>query len=145
MLCPAGLPQAQSSSSFVMERVTIAAEAGQASSASFVLLATLAQEGPVGSASLCNSGHVHSLGFWSILGGDAPPDTLLSVRHNPLDPAAVDLFWSGSSPTFDVYRATAPTAVAEPFNVVATTSSCTATDAPPDDLIIYYLVLPSGT
>jgi hypothetical protein len=136
------LGTSQESTSFRMERVTLASSADQASSTSFATSITLGQEVPSGSASACNIGYVQTLGFWSLF-GNAPVPQLLRVEHDPLDPWGVRLTWSGSAASFEVFRSELPVDVEEPGNVILNTVACEATDSPPvEPELVYYRVLP---
>jgi hypothetical protein len=135
---------AQESETFVMDLVTVTSMASRAASPRFDMAVTLGQEVPVGGASLCNTGFVANLGFWSVLG---PFDTpiVLQVEHGATHPANVELQWSGSSGFFTLYRSDLPDSVVAPPNVALTTPECAATDAPPEEVdLVYYLVLPTG-
>ena len=126
-----------------MDRVTITAAAARLASTSFDLNVTLAQEGPVGSVSFCNNGFLVSTGFWSFL-GNYPPPVGLSVRLNEFDPDSIDLTWSGSAASFDVYRAEAPESIVDVLNLLTTAGECAAKDTPPGDRqVLYYLVVPN--
>ena len=128
------------SASFVMSRVTLSATAQRASSAGFETSVTLAQEGPVGAASFCNGGFTQNVGFWSILGA-APVPLVLRAARNGSD---VDLNWTGSAFSFEVYRSDSPVAVVAGPNLATTTPACADTDSPPDVEIVYYVVIPAG-
>jgi hypothetical protein len=141
----AGGPSAfgQESDSFVMERITVASTADRAFSASYEMALTFAQEGPVGSVSVCNAGPRQTAGYWSLL-GDTPTPVFLDVSRDPGDPSAVALSWSGSAGVFEVFRAAAPHTVATPPNSLTLTPSCGVSDAPPaGNRITYYVVVPA--
>jgi hypothetical protein len=135
---------AQQSASYVMDRVTATASAHRLSSASFDLSVTVAQEGPVGSVSFCNGGFLQSTGFWSVL-GEHPAPVKLRVAWSTSYGAEIELTWSGSAPSFDVYRSDAPESIVNGANLTATTTGCETTDTPPaEPSILYYLVVPGG-
>jgi len=135
---------AQESASFVAERLTLVVTGDSASSSNFDTVVTFAQEGPVGSVSICNDGMLPTSGFWSIRGGTFVP-IFLEASRNPADPEQVDLMWSGAVPLFDVYRAEEPEDVAIPMHLLLTTSSCSLSDVPPGGSdIFYYLISPSA-
>jgi hypothetical protein len=133
----------QESASFRHERLTLASSAGPVSSASYVTTITFAQEGPVGSVSRCNSGFLQSTGFWSVL-GESPVPVWLIVDKNGMDPTNVDLAWVGSSSLFTVYRSDVAESLIDPMNVLLTTPDCAVTDAPPESVVTFYLVRPTG-
>jgi hypothetical protein len=137
------MASAQESASFRLDRISFAAVAGPVSSAHYATTITIAQEGPVGSLSRCNDGFLQNTGFWSIL-GESPVPVWLRVGKNGVDPAQVDLGWSGSSSQFSVYRAEFADSLAEPYNILTTIPDCALTDAPPSAPITFYLVLPTG-
>ena len=134
---------AQESASYVMDRVTMSAAAQRASSTNFDISVTFGQEGPVGSASLCNQGYVQNFGFWSVQ-GYSPVPLVLRATRNTADSSDVDLIWTGSASSFEVYRSTAPSGIIDPPNLAAVTPACSATDSPPTATIVYYLVVPAG-
>ncbi len=132
---------AQESANYRMERVTIGAAAQRVSSSTFDMSATFAQQGPVGAASLCNQGFVQNTGFWSIL-GYSPAPVVLRAARSVVDPADVDLTWTGSASSFELYRSVFPNDVVDPPNLAAITAECGVTDSPPTVTIVYYLVVP---
>ena len=134
---------AQESTNFKLERLTLAATAGPATSANYATTITFAQEGPSGSLSRCNDGFLQSTGFWSVLGESAVPVRLMLGR-NAADRTHPDLMWSGSSSEFTLYRATVPVSVIDPLNEFLVTSSCATTDTPPPAATTFYLVSPTG-
>jgi hypothetical protein len=137
-IAPSG---AQESSSYVMDRITFNSAAQQTTSTTFVMNVTFVQEVPVGSASLCNQGYVQNLGFWSIMGYSSVP-VMLRAARNTADPFDVDLSWTGSASSFEIYRSTVPNGIVDPPNLAAVTSECSDTDTPPNAAIVYYLVVP---
>ena len=141
--CAAGVPSAfsQESASYVMNRVTVSSTADFVFSPSFEMAVTFAQEGPVGSVSVCNDGAFQSTGFWSIV-GDPPASIVLDVFPDP--PGSVDLAWTGSAQLFEILRGELADTVPAPANSLATTSLCAASDTPPGGVIFYYLVVSAG-
>jgi hypothetical protein len=138
-----GPARAQSSPRFALERLTIAGTTTEANSARFTMRATLAQEVPVGTAAACNNGYAHSNGFWSVM-GDVPAQIVLRANRSATHPSEVDLSWTGSDPSFGIHRSDTPGGVSLPANLIRTTSSCAASDAPPAASVVYYLVVPAG-
>ena len=134
---------AQESANFKLERMTLAATSGPATSANYATTITFAQEGPAGSLSRCNDGFLQSTGFWSVL-GESPVPVRLTLGRNAADRTHPDLVWSGSSSEFTVYRATVPMSIIDPFNELVVTSLCATTDAPPPAATTFYLVSPTG-
>ena len=134
---------AQESANYVMERITIAAAAQQSSSPSFDMNVTFGQEGPGGSASSCNQSFVQNTGFWSIQ-GYSPVPVVLRAARSVVDPSDVDLTWTGSTSSFEVYRSAFPNDVLDPLNLATITPECAVTDSPPTVTIVYYLVVPIG-
>jgi hypothetical protein len=134
---------AQSSASFVMDRVTVTSAAEPSASASFSMALTFAQEGPVGSISRCNDSFVQNTGFWSIL-GETPVPVILRVARDGSDPTLPALSWSGSSSEFTLYRAVMAQGVVDPLNSVLVTATCAAIDTPPPAAVVFYLVEPTG-
>jgi hypothetical protein len=134
---------AQESPSFVMDRITFSSAAQQATSASFEMSVTFAQEGLVGSASLCNQGYVQNFGFWSVM-GYSPIPVMLRAARNTANPFDVDLSWTGSATSFEIYRSTIPNGIIDPPNLAAVTSECSDTDTPPNAPIVFYLVVPAN-
>jgi hypothetical protein len=134
---------AQESSNFKLERLTLAATSGPATSANYATTITFAQEGPSGSLSRCNDGFLQSTGFWSVL-GESPVPARLMLGRNIVDRTHPDLMWSGSSSEFTLYRATVPMSLIDPLNEFLVTSSCATTDVPPPAATTFYLVSPTG-
>lgn len=138
------LATSPTSASFTMERITISGAARASASASFEIQVTFAQEGPVGAVSFCNGGYGQGTGFWSVLGMPLVP-VRLQVFHDDVDPETLQLRWSGSSPSFEIYRALLPSSVIDPAHLAATTSACEAFDMPPvEPDFVYYLIKPIG-
>lgn len=134
-----------SSASYTMERVTVAGGAASSGAAFYDTRVTFAQEGPAGSVSVCNDGLGQGTGFWSVMGLAAVP-VHLQVARDPLDPESVVLKWSGSSPSFEMYRAWLPFNVLDPVHLTTTTTDCELTDLPPQGPdIVYYLITPAGS
>ena len=132
---------AQESSTFVMERISVAVGATKSTSASFENTAVVAQESPSGANSFCNTGFVNSLGYWSVL-GDLPVPIRLTVGINELDPGSLDLSWTGVDDVFQVYRAFTPEDILNPANLYQETMVCAAMDnnAFQSDIIFYKVV-----
>ena len=134
---------AQESTSYRMDRITLASTANSVSSASYAMTVTFAQEGPVGSSSRCNDSFLQSTGYWSIL-GETPVPVFLLIDKNDVDAELPDLIWTGSASEFTVYRSEMRDDVVDPMHDVITTPLCAATDASPPSPIAYYLVVPTG-
>lgn len=134
---------AQSSTNFRMDRVTVTSGAETVSSLNYSIAITYAQEGPVGSISRCNDSFLQSTGFWSIL-GETPVPVQLHIGRDGTDRTLPALTWSGSSSEFTLYRATMPQGVVDPPNETLVTSSCAAVDTPPLASVVYYVVEATG-
>ncbi len=68
------------------------------------------------------------------------------MLHNPGDRTLVDLSWTGSASSFEIFRASTADAVPTPPNSLTVTPFCAHTDAPPGTPdIIYYMVLNEGS
>ena len=132
---------AQESSTFVMDRVSVSVGAARATSTSFDASITISQESPVGGASFCNTGFVNSIGFWSIL-GDLPTPILLQMALNETNATDLDLSWTGSADTFEIYRDFSPVAVVAPGNLYLEATDCSTieSDALASDVIFYRIV-----
>jgi hypothetical protein len=141
----AGAGLAQESASYVADRTTVTAVAGRASSAGYVIEATLGEIHPVGSASFCNVGFTNSTGFWSVL-GDSQVPIVLMLAHDPGDPVTALLSWTGSYPQFEVLRSASAADVLDPLNLLTTTAGCDAADPdPPAATVFFYMVVPAGS
>ncbi len=124
-----GMPaSAQESASFVLERLTIAGASQTIASARYETTMTVGQESPAGAASICNVSLTASLGFWSVQ-GELPVPVILTVMRNPVDPQAIDLTWTGNTPTFQVFRDYTPQNLVSLANLERVTALCSATDA----------------
>jgi hypothetical protein len=143
LILAAASTSAQESANFKLERLTLAATPGAASSANYATTITLGQEGPSGSVSRCSGGFLLTTGFWSVL-GETPVPVWLTLGRNAVDRTLPDLMWSGSSSEFTLYRATVPMSVIDPFNEFLVTSLCATTDTPPPASVTFYLVSPTG-
>jgi len=119
---------AQESASFVLERLAIAGASQTIASARYETTMTVGQESPAGAASICNVSLTTSLGFWSVQ-GDLPVPVILTLTRNPVDPQAVDLAWTGNTPTFQVFRDYTPQNLVSLANLERVTALCSATDA----------------
>ena len=134
---------AQESDHYVLEGVTVTAGAEAAASARFDLSVVVAALEPTGAASFCNDG------FGVVLGGapltaPLPVPNHLLVQRNGANPGHVDLTWSGTAATFDVYRGTSPVNLATPGNYVTTSPGCLVIDTDPfTGPIVYYTVIPA--
>lgn len=135
--------QAQESAHFSLNGVTVTTGAEEAvSSARFDLSVVVAALEPAGAASFCNDG------FGVVLGGAPftaalPVPNHLLVSRNGGNPAHVDLTWSGTAASYDVYRATSPVNLATPGNYVTTSPGCLVVDSDPfQEPIVYYTVIP---
>jgi len=135
---------AQESAHFSLDGVTVTAGAGDAASARFDLAVTVAELEPSGAASFCNAG------FGVVLGAapftpDLPVPNHLIVLRNAVDPAHVDLSWSGTAASYDVYRSTSPSSLTSPANYLTTSTGCLVVDTDPFvSPIVYYTVVPNG-
>lgn len=134
---------AQQSPSFLMQRVTLAVTGAVAASTSFSTRVTFGQTVPVGAASRCHDGYHQTAGFWSILGDQPVPATLV-VAKDPGNLGGVILSWSGSASQYDVYRSSLATSVLDPGNFVSSSFDCTKPDLPPVTPSTYYLVAPAA-
>lgn len=54
---------------------------------------------------------------------------VLTAARNPIDPAQVDLKWSGNAPLFQVFRGYTPQNLVTLANLERVTGLCSATDA----------------
>lgn len=130
------------STTYRMDRVTVAAGATMTTSSTWDNSVVISQEGPNGVASFCGQGAVASFGFWSVL-GDIPMPIRLDTRQNGLDPLDIDLLWSGNASSFQVYRTFTPDNVLDPVNLYAETANCDLIDLNAiDSDIIFYKVVP---
>lgn len=138
-----GIALAQQSANYEMKRISIASGAAKTTSVNFDNSVVAAQPSPMGAGSVCNSGSVASLGFWS-LAGDMPIPIRLSARVNTMNPLDVDLSWSGNVAQFAVYRSVSPQDVLNPANLVLQTGICATTDSPLPDLVFYKVIPAPG-
>jgi hypothetical protein len=106
-----------------MQRVTVSAVTGSASSTRYSTTASISQSPFSGAASHCNQGYVAGIGFWSMTGNAAVPIELQLVFDQAL-PNALDLRWSGAEERFQLFRSTTPQDVTDPVNLVVETPSC---------------------
>ena len=129
---------------YEMKRVSVAGVAGRLTSASYEMSVTAVPIG--GAAGVCPSGSVNSLGFWSIKGPAKVPVRLMMSR-NEIDANDVDLFWTGQSTVFEVYRSTSPIDLVSPNNLYRTTGQCDNTDDKAElfDLLFFKVIIPSTT
>ena len=143
LICGASpMSLAQQSESFIMDRVSIVAVGSAASSASHETVVTVGQVSLAGASSFCNRGFVNSVGFWSVL-GDLPVPTQLQVDKNDADPSTVELLWTGTNETFELFRSTSPANVAQSMNLHLATSLCEASDTDTTmSGIVFYKVVP---
>ena len=65
----------------------------------------------------------------------------LRLDKNP-NPSAVDLDWSGSVDTFQLFRSTSPLNLTDPGNLHLATPLCFASDTESGSGILFYKVLP---
>ena len=131
---------AQESASFRLDRLTIAGASQTIASNGFVTTVTVGQESIAGAASICNVSLTTGLGFWSVR-GELPVPVILTVARNPIDPQAIDLNWTGNTPTFQVYRDYTPENLVSLENLERVTAACSATDPLAfQSNIIYYAV-----
>ncbi|HET8948828.1 MAG TPA: hypothetical protein VFQ07_17750 [Candidatus Polarisedimenticolia bacterium] len=80
-------------------------------------------------------------GFWSFLGSTVVP-VVLAVNRNSVDPAAIDLTWSGNNAFYDVYSSTNASCASLYGSVPSSTSANAFTDgAPPPAPLVCYSVL----
>ena len=141
-----GAPQAfaQESAHFSLQGVTVTAGASSTASPRFDLAVTVAELEPSGAASFCNAG------FGLVLGAapftpDLPVPNHLIVLRNSTDPAHVDLSWSGSASSYDVYRSQSASNLTSPANYLTTSTGCLVVDTDPfTGPIVYYTVVPAG-
>ena len=135
---------AQESASFSLDGVTVTAGATDAASQRFSLAVTVAELEPSGAASFCNAG------FGLVLGAapftpELPVPNHLIVLRNAVDPAHVDLSWSGTAPSYDVYRSTSSSSLTSAANYLTTSTGCLVVDTDPfTGPIVYYTVVPAG-
>ncbi|HEV8200707.1 MAG TPA: hypothetical protein VGS03_11860 [Candidatus Polarisedimenticolia bacterium] len=135
---------AQESAHFSLDGVTVTAGAADAASARFALAVTVAELEPSGAASFCNAG------FGVILGAgpftpELPVPNHLIVLRNAVDPAHVDLSWSGTAASYDVYRSQSASTLTSPANHLTTSTGCLVVDTDPfTGPIVYYTVVPAG-
>jgi hypothetical protein len=97
-----------------------------------------------GATGACPSGSVSSLGFWSIKGAMKVPVRLM-LDKNEVSTSSVDLFWSGQSPLFEIYRSTSPVDLVTPQNLYRTSTQCEETDETADvsNLLFFKVVIPT--
>jgi hypothetical protein len=141
-----GAPRAhaQESARFSLEGVTVTAGAGTAASPRFDLALTVAELEPSGAASFCNQGFGVVLGAAPFTPALPVPNHLI-VDRNALDPAHVDLSWSGTAASYDIYRSTSAGELISPNRYLASSQGCLFVDA--DSFvgpIVYYTVVPTG-
>lgn len=93
-----------------------------------------------GTAGVCPSGSVATLGFWSVMGSRNVP-VQLTLSKSVGNPNQVDLSWTGQSSAFAVYRSTSPNNVVSVENLYRTTTSCEETDESAEAFeILFYVV-----
>jgi hypothetical protein len=144
LLAGRGAALAQDSTDYSVEILSVTSAGGQASSTRFDLLAAIAESEPVGTASLCNSGYAASLGYLSRF-GEGPVANLLFVKQEPGVPSHIELDWSGSAQSFDVFRHLSAATLVDPSHLLTTTTECTLIDTdPPVGQVVYYTVLPAN-
>jgi len=141
LLCALPSSHAQQSSRFVMERVTVSAVTGTASSARYSTTALIAQSPLSGAASFCNQGYINGVGFWSATGNVLVPIELQLVFDQAL-PDTLGLQWSGAEERFQLFRSATPQDVIDPVNLVIETPSCEFAEVkPPAPGVQFYRVL----
>jgi len=130
----------QESTNYTIERLTVTAGAGHASSTRFDAEVTIGQTVPAGAASFCNNGYAVTLGFWSAR-GETPTANLLFVSQSPVIADQIDLTWSGATQAFEVYRGPAIETLLDPANLYDMTTTCSSTDdLPLPGSIVFYRV-----
>lgn len=141
LLLAVGGAAGQESTNYDLERLTVTAGAGHASSARFDADITVGQTVPAGAASFCNNGFAVTLGFWSVL-GETATSNLLFVNWSQVIADQIDLTWSGATPTFEVYRGASIETLIDPTNLHDITTTCSSTDdLPLPGDIVYYRVI----
>lgn len=141
LICALSQAMAQQSSRFVMERVSVSAVSGTASSSRFTTSAVIAHSPVAGGASHCNDGFVSGVGFWPLSGSVSVP-ILLQVSRKQSEPGELDLVWSGADPAFRVFRSTTPQDVSDPANLLIETPSCSHVESGhPVAGVVFYRVL----
>lgn len=137
---------AQESASFRMERIALAASAGEATGPTWGTRVSLAEPLAVGGmASVCGAAWVHTAGALSALAA-GPVPIRLTVDRPSTDPLQVALSWSGTASAFDVRRVFDAATIADPGSVAETVGACSTVDpAPAASDLIFYLVVPAGT
>jgi hypothetical protein len=133
---------AQSSATYAIKRMETVSGSLGITSAHFEGHVSGGGQAPGGSASFCNNGNELSLGFWSLLGPISVP-IVLNARKNHVDPANVDLYWSGNAAIYQVFRSSSPEEILNPANHDRDTPFCGADDhLASQSAIVFYMVVP---
>lgn len=118
--CALSLPaHAQATSAnYRLQPVTVNGGCAPTTSATHRLNASLGQESTVGASSAPH--FIVQSGFWSFLGSTVVP-VVLTANRDAVQPATVDLSWSGNNASYSIYRNTACASVFA--SIVATTAN----------------------